>query len=264
MTIEEILQSHHNFAVEKGKGEYEVVFTYVNGSQNYNLSDELSDVDTISVVVPAFKRIVYNNTNVYAAHDLVNGLVVVEDLNHFFYHRLCNGSLTGMEALFTQYYIASEDYKMEVLRLRANADMISRAYRNKFIIATRGLLASMEARMRNPNLKYYNEEFGYNTKMLATARYAQYLLEHVISGFTIRDTIRVPDNQKNYFINLKRGLTKEESPSFTQTYLLCDDAITDMEPIGVPFSEEGDAECLVVDTLTDCYRICLSNTMEEP
>lgn len=63
------VEHHHNMVAELG---YEVVMTVLIGSQNYDLADENSDIDTFSFIFPPIEDMAY-------ARDLISGEFEIED-----------------------------------------------------------------------------------------------------------------------------------------------------------------------------------------
>ena len=59
--INKRVQEHAQY-VEKKYPEYIRFFTALQFSQNYGVSDEYSDIDTKTLIIPTFKELIFNNS----------------------------------------------------------------------------------------------------------------------------------------------------------------------------------------------------------
>lgn len=80
----EIMQhvNNHHCHVKRHYHGYQVIFTALLGSQNYELANENSDYDTISLILPPFKDFISGASMVSNELALNDGKCIVKDFRH--------------------------------------------------------------------------------------------------------------------------------------------------------------------------------------
>ena len=102
------VMEHYDTAVELG---YEVVGIFLQGSQNYKLDIEGSDVDTKAIVLPKFEDIVLNRAPVSCTHVMDDGAHMdIKDIRLMF-NEFKKANINFVELLFTDYYFVNNIYK---------------------------------------------------------------------------------------------------------------------------------------------------------
>ena len=93
----------------------------LQGSQNYGLSDEGSDIDSKLLVLPCFEDVVLNRQAVSRTHVMGNGEHCdVKDIREYF-KTFRKQNVNFVEILFTEWHLFNHDYAdlwMELLRRR--------------------------------------------------------------------------------------------------------------------------------------------------
>lgn len=96
---------------EKG---YKVIYIGLYGSQNYNLSDEQSDIDVKAIILPTFQDIIFRKVT-STTIECENGNIDVKDLITF-YDVIKKGNFSYIEAINTEYSIGDKRIK-ELLKV---------------------------------------------------------------------------------------------------------------------------------------------------
>lgn len=105
------LKVHYNYVVDK---KYNILFIALQGSQNYNLDDENSNVDSIAVVLPNYDDIVLGN--VIKSTTLIlpnNEHIDIIDIRNII-EQWKNQNTHFLQILFTDYKILNKQYKEHI------------------------------------------------------------------------------------------------------------------------------------------------------
>lgn len=105
--VQNRLQEHYNYIKDK----YEVVCIMVQGSQNYNLNYEGSDVDTKAIILPTFNDFILGKEPVSKTIVLENEEHIdVKDIRVMF-TMFKKANISYLELLYTDYIIINPKYK---------------------------------------------------------------------------------------------------------------------------------------------------------
>ena len=104
---------------------YKPLYLSLQGSQNYNLDYEHSDIDTKAMVVPTLRDVVLNNKPVSTTHVMENNEHCdLKDIRLMF-ENFKKQNINFLEVLFSPYYWVDERYEEEFEQLRAHAEEIA-------------------------------------------------------------------------------------------------------------------------------------------
>ena len=114
------------FTEEQTPFAQELFFTALQGSQNYNLDDELSDVDTVSLMVPSFEQLVLDINVAKKTHSInySEGISTIKDFRAVF-RTFIKGAVNVYQILYTPYVSVNEKYRKHFNYLRSMADDIT-------------------------------------------------------------------------------------------------------------------------------------------
>ena len=102
------LKQHYNRVKEDG---YNILFIALQGSQNYDLNDDNSDVDSIAVVLPTLDEISLNQPLVSKNIKLDNNEIIdIKDIR-LISQQWIKQNTQYLQILFTDYKIINKDYK---------------------------------------------------------------------------------------------------------------------------------------------------------
>ena len=89
---------------------HKVLGVFLQGSQNYNLDYESSDIDTKCIVLPNFEDICLNKKMVSTTHVLESGEHLdLKDIRKMI-HNFKKQNINFLEILFTDYYVLNPEY----------------------------------------------------------------------------------------------------------------------------------------------------------
>lgn len=113
------LNHRKNILEEKG---YKVIYIGLYGSQNYNLSDEQSDIDVKAIILPTLQDIIFRKV-ISTTIECENGNIDVKDLITF-YDVIKKGNFSYVEAIDTKYFIGDKYIKELFSQFRPNCKSV--------------------------------------------------------------------------------------------------------------------------------------------
>lgn len=197
---------HYNFVEEDcNKNNTTLVTTLLQGSQNYNMDDEESDVDTKSLVVPNFGQLVLGAKR--ESKTLVmpnNEHADVKDVQEMM---LCwrKQNVNFVEVLYTPYYYDNKKYTLFMNTLRAIRDDISHYSRWYTLMATCGHMTEKYEKLHHSGVARANvvAKFGYDPKQLCHQLRLKDFMEKYFADYDYKDCLKPTDPE--YLREVKRG-----------------------------------------------------------
>lgn len=200
--IRERMQKHWNRALELYPKE-RIVGLFLQGSQNYYMEDEFSDVDTKLLVIPSLDDIVLNRSPVSTTHILDNDEHMDAKDIRLYWQTMRKGNINFIELMFARVQMVNPLYQEEwekVLALRED-------------IAFMDKLTSIKAMMGMINEKYFAMEHrypsrveiidrfgGYDPKQLHHLIRVTYFLQGYLSGhYTYLELIKMENVPKDVY-----------------------------------------------------------------
>lgn len=159
------IREHYNEALEYFP-EDRIVCLVLQGSQNYLLDTEKSDVDTKLILTPTFQDIAMNRQPVSTTHVRAdNSHTDWKDIRLMLQtFRKCN--LNFLEILFSPYCIINPLYEKEWNRLTQNNELIANYDPCKAVKTMGGLARRKYEQMEHESPSHHDdiEKFGYSPK----------------------------------------------------------------------------------------------------
>lgn len=174
---------------------YEVFGVFLQGSQNYNLDYEGSDIDTKCIVIPTLKDIVLNKKPVSTTLILEdNSHIDVKDIR-LMWECFRKQNINFLEILFTDYFIVPFKYGKYWWRmLDINEDI---AHYNNYaaVNCIAGMVFEKNAALCHPypTLKEKIEKYGYDNKQLHHIVRCAEFLDRYIEGVPYKECL-IPTN----------------------------------------------------------------------
>ena len=109
------LSNYKNILEDKG---YKVIYIGLYGSQNYNLDDELSDIDVKAIILPSLHDIIFRKVT-STVIECEKGNIDVKDLVTF-YDVIKKGNFSYIEAINTDYSIGDKYIKALFKQIKVN------------------------------------------------------------------------------------------------------------------------------------------------
>lgn len=169
------------FTEEQTPFAQELFFTALQGSQNYNLDDELSDVDTVSLMVPSFEQLVLDINVAKKTHSInySEGISTIKDFRAVF-RTFIKGAVNVYQILYTPYVSVNEKYRKYFDYLRSMADDITSNNQRSIIYSTLGVIRSNLASITRVDERILSSnELG---KRFAMSFYYREFIERFMDG----------------------------------------------------------------------------------
>lgn len=164
----EVLKRVKEHCAEAQKLGHNVVYTALQGSQNYGAAYEGSDVDTKNMVLPCFNDVVLNKRPVSYTHEMLNSEHVDVKDARLLLECFRKQNPNFVEVLFTDFYVVNGAQREEVMCLRENAEMVAR-YNNYASVASMAGMAMEKYKALEhpyPTIKWKIDKWGYDGKQL--------------------------------------------------------------------------------------------------
>ena len=159
-----------------------IVGVFLQGSQNYGLDYEGSDIDTKCIVLPTLEDLIFNRKPVSTTHVLPNEEHLdLKDVRLYF-QTFRKQNLNFMEILFTKYKIANPTYEPMWNRLIENNEQIARYNPVGAVKTMKGIAMEKYHAMehRYPSKVELIDKWGYDGKQLHhLMRVEEYLTRYV-------------------------------------------------------------------------------------
>ena len=184
MTREERIMKRLHEHYQRGidlYGESRIVGIFLQGSQNYGLDYEGSDIDTKLIIVPTIDDIIFNRKAVSTTHILENEEHLDAKDIRLYIQTFRKQNLNFLEILFTEFKIVNPQYAEWWNRLIEHREEIARYNEFQAIKSMKGI--AME--------KYHAMEHPYPSKMAI-------IEEHGYDGKQVHHLIRVEDYIERY------------------------------------------------------------------
>lgn len=202
-TMERLVQ--HSVESEQYFPSDKIVGIFLQGSQNYGLDIETSDVDTKLIVVPTFEEIAMNKKPVSTTHVRANEEHIDFKDIRLYMDTFKKQNLNFLEILFTNYKIVYPMYAKEWDRLIAAREKIARMNPYRAVKSMKGIAMEKFHALKHeyPSKLDILAQYGYDPKQLHHLVRVEDYLDRYIRGESYEDCLRPTDPE--YLIAIKRG-----------------------------------------------------------
>lgn len=251
---------HHDMMYVQNQG-YKVLGVFLQGSQNYELDYEDSDIDTKAIVLPSFEDIVLNKQP--ASTTLIledNSHIDVKDVR-LMWDCFKKQNINFLEILFTKYYIVNSRYELfwnDMIEIR---ERIAHYDNYKAINCISHIIEEKNAALCHPypTLKDKIDKYGYDNKQLHHIIRGEEFLLRYINGVSYKKCLI--SEKKEHLVEVKSTYkySLEEAKHIAKTTVDRVKAIRDKW-----LSENEhiiDTEC--EDTMTDILIDILRRSLQE-
>ena len=171
-----------------------IVGCFLYGSQNYNMADENSDVDTRVLVVPSLADVVCARRPLSFEYHCENG----EHINFVdvreFVHQLLKQNPNSLEILFTDYFVINPPFKGVWYYIWSHREDFARINPHRAVNAMRHMA----------NANYHQMMKGeFDHKKLATMIRLEKAISDYILGCKYEHVLK--SDQASFFLRVKRG-----------------------------------------------------------
>lgn len=198
------LQAHYDEALEYFS-EDRIVCLILQGSQNYGLDYEGSDIDTKLIVAPTFEDIAMNRKAISTTHVRENDEHIDFKDIRLYIQTFRKQNLNFLEILYSPYCIINPIYKAEWNRLVAARETITHCAPVQAIKSMRGIAKEKYFAMEHhyPSRMEWINKFGYDPKQLHHLLRVEEFIERYINGESYESCL-LPHNPE-YLKDVKRG-----------------------------------------------------------
>lgn len=168
-----------------------IVGVFLQGSQNYGLDYEGSDIDTKCIVLPTLEDLIFNRKPVSTTHVLPNEEHLdLKDVRLYF-QTFRKQNLNFMEILFTKYKIVNPTYELMWNRLIENNEQIARYNPVGAVKTMKGIALEKYHAMehRYPSKIELIDSIGYDPKQLHHLLRVEEYLYRYLSGEKYADCL---------------------------------------------------------------------------
>ena len=206
--VDHINESFEHFPRDK------VVGIFLQGSQNYGLDYEDSDIDTKLIVAPNFKDIAMNKQPISTTHFRANDEHIDFKDIRLYMQTFRKQNLNFLEILFTKYCFINDDYYDEWKRLVDAREEIAHMNPYQSIKAMQGVAKEKFYAMEHhyPKRMHMIDKYGYDPKQLHHLLRIEDFIYRYIAGIPYKECL-IPLKDE-YLVNVKRGCHSLEVARF--------------------------------------------------
>lgn len=197
---------------------------FLQGSQNYGLDYEGSDIDTKLIVVPTLKDIAMNNKPISTTYVRPNDSAHTDLKDvRLYMETFKKANINFVEILFTDYKYVNEYYLPEWNELVKNREAIAHYNPARAVKAMVGVALEKYHALEHPYpiAAKEIEEFGYSAKQLHHLARVAYFMEDYLAGIDYKDCLKPNEEVKEILMHLKTThMPLEEARTLAQRYLV--------------------------------------------
>ena len=198
------LHEHYEEALEYFS-EDQIVGIFLQGSQNYGLDYEGSDIDTKLIVVPSLEDIVLNKKPVSTTHVRANDEHIDFKDVRLYMETFRKQNLNFLEILFTPFQIINPMYADEWNRLIENREAIARMNEFRAVKSMKGIALEKFYAMehRYPSKADIIDKYGYDGKQVSHLIRVDDYLERYIKGEAYESCLRPTESKREEIMDFK-------------------------------------------------------------
>ena len=198
------LQDHYNESLQYFPEEL-IVGVFLQGSQNYGLDYENSDVDTKLIVVPSFKDICLNKKPISTTHIRANDEHTDWKDVRLYMETFRKQNLNFLEILFTNFYIVNSIYAEQWQRLITKREEIARMNIYRAVKSMKGVALEKYHAMehRYPAKVDIIDKYGYDGKQVSHLIRVDDYLERYINGESYLSCLRPTETKRERIMEYK-------------------------------------------------------------
>lgn len=219
-----------------------IVMLALQGSQNYGLETENSDVDTKLLITPSFDDIAYLRQPKSHTHVLPNNEHLDYKDVRLYFDAIKKQNPNFIEILFTDYYQIGADYTDLIEELISKREEIGRSNPLATIKAIKGSLLNKIHCYKNPSTDKKIEsiaKYGYDPKEFGAIMRFEYFAVAFLSGLPYSECLHAKGKDLEDLKNYKAGaLNMKEADEMIEkivgnTIKICEDYIENHKNITI-------------------------------
>ena len=213
------IEEHYNIVKDMG---YEIVGVFLQGSQNYELAYEDSDIDSKAILLPRFNDFCLRKQPTSTTHVCDNEEHIDFKDIRLMFDCFKKQNINFVEILFTKYKIINPKYKTLMQRIFDNNEKIARYNNYAAVNCISGMSMEKYKALEHPYPTIIDkiEKYGYDPKQLHHIIRLNEFIKRYIAGEKYADCLI--SKNKNYLIEVKKDVhTLDEARSIAKS--LCDE-----------------------------------------
>lgn len=239
---------------------YNVLGVFLQGSQNYGLDYEGSDIDTKAIIIPSFEDFVLNNQPVSTTLILPsNEHIDLKDIR-LMHKQFYKQNINFVEILFTKYCCMNNEYAQLYLPMFQNRERIAHYDNYASVNCIAGMVYEKYKAMEHPypTIRDKIEKYGYDNKQLHHIVRCREFLERYINGVSFKNCLTPTDPQPLIDIKAKYVYSLEEARMIAQNIKNEVKAIKqdymDKNPLAVDTGVEDIVNNVLVEVLKFAFK----------
>lgn len=251
---------HADYKMLEGMG-HTVLGVFLQGSTNYSLDYEGSDIDTKAIVLPSFEDFVMLKKPISTTHILPsNEHVDIKNITVMF-ETIKKQNINFVEILFTDYYYINPKFVELFQPILIDNELIARYNKLTSIKCMIGMAMEKRKALEHPYPSIIEkiEKFGYCSKQLHHILRMYDFMQKYINDRPYKQCL-TPDNRE-YLIDIKRNIENGEIITVERARELADTTLEKIKELGnkyiakldEPFVNEK-ASQLIKDTTVSILR----------
>lgn len=206
MNISKRLWEHAQYGINTYKKDWFVCC--LQGSQNYGIADEESDIDSKMLILPDFKDLVLNRQAISHTLEMPDNKehIDIKDTREYF-KIFRKSNINFIEILFTDYWMVNHKYNDLWLDLRNNREGLARINPYAAVSCMKGMASEKLHALCHeyPSRMEYINKFGYDPKQLSHLIRIHYFIQMYIEGLKYKDCIYPKDKEfRTFLLEVKR------------------------------------------------------------
>lgn len=205
---------------------YKVVGVFLQGSQNYNLDYENSDIDTKAILLPSFNDFLFNRKQISTTLELPpsNEHLDIKDIRLMF-ENFKKQNINFVEVLFTKYKYMNPKYEKLFKPMFYNNERIARYDQYKTLNSIAGMSMEKFKAMEHPypTLIHKIEKFGYDGKQVSHIERLNDFVKKYVNGESYEKCFKVDDNLRQHLIDVKTNSKYDLEEARVVAKQICDE-----------------------------------------
>ena len=251
------VQEHYNEALESFP-EDRIVGIFLQGSQNYGLDYEGSDIDTKLIITPTFKEIAMNHKAISTTHIRENDEHIDFKDIRLYIQTFRSQNLNFIEILYTPYAIINPMYKKEWDKLIEHREDIAHYNIPRAIKSMRGVAKEKYFAMEHhyPSRMAWINKFGYDPKQLHHLLRVEEYIRRYIDGESYEECLK-PEFPE-FLKDIKRGcLDLEDARMMANASIEAIDEMCDKFLETCPTEVNAEVDALLDDVQYNIMKIAI-------
>ena len=243
----------------------QIVGCFLQGSQNYGLDHEGSDVDTKLIVVPSFRDICLNHKPVSTTHVRANDEHTDWKDVRLYMDTFRSQNLNFLEILFTPYFVINSMYWDQWMRLVEHREEIARMNPHRAVKSMKGIALEKYHAMehRYPSKADIIDTYGYDGKQTSHQIRVDDYLTRYIAGESYESCLRPTDALMPLIMDYKlHKIPLEQARADAEKYLAHTTEIADEFCAKVPNEENAEMRELLEDVSYNIMKISVEKELK--